>query len=186
MGKHRKKSKPISLFIAAGVLGTAWTTLAVGHGRAAESVTAFTAGTMRLDMPDETVRASRVNYRKAIIPPPPEVIKPISELAVQIALTKLGVPYVWGSKGPNTFDCSGLTQWAYKQEGISIGPDTYTQIKQGTAIPPNQVKPGDLIFPSLHHVQLAISSTQVIEAPGRGMTVRIVKIPGNFQARRIT
>lgn len=110
---------------------------------------------------------------------------PPTKLVVDIALAKLGVPYVWGAKGPSNFDCSGLTQWSYKQIGVTIGPDTYTQIKQGKPILAKDVQAGDLIFPSLHHVQLAISSTQVIEAPGRGMTVRIVNIPGNFQARRI-
>ena len=183
MGKHRKKSKPIPLFVAGAVLGTAWATLSVGHGNASEGTTAYTAGSMRLDMPDETVRASRLNYRKAVIPKP---VVPKSRLVVNIALAKLGVSYVWGAKGPSNFDCSGLTQWSYKQIGVTIGPDTYTQIKQGKPIPPNQVIAGDLIFPSLHHVQLAISSTQVIEAPGRGMTVRIVNIPKSFAARRIT
>jgi peptidoglycan DL-endopeptidase CwlO len=42
--------------------------------------------------------------------------------AAQAALTKLGRPYVWGAKGPNVFDCSGLTQWAWKQVVCSSGP----------------------------------------------------------------
>ena len=185
-GKHRKqskpKNKPISLFVAGAVLAGAWSALAVGHGNASVGTTALNTGMMRIPTPSETVRAARVNYRKATIPPPdPKYLK-----VVKIALSKLGVNYVWGAKGPTNFDCSGLTQWSYKQVGVTIGPDTYTQIKQGAPIPPNQIRPGDLIFPSRGHVQMAVSSDKVIEAPGRGMVVRIVKIPGNFQARRIT
>ena len=61
-----------------------------------------------------------------------------------------------GRKGPNQFDCSGLTQWSFKQVGVNLGPDTYTQIKQGKPVPKGQVQQGDLIFPGIGHVQLAI------------------------------
>jgi hypothetical protein len=47
---------------------------------------------------------------------------PLAQIAVKAALTKLGKPYVWGAKGPNEFDCSGLTHWAYAQAGITLGP----------------------------------------------------------------
>ena len=94
---------------------------------------------------------------------------------------------MWGAKGPNSFDCSGLTNWAYKQAGITIGPDTYSQINQGIPVSRDNIQPGDLIFPYSGHVQLAISSTQVIEAPMRGVPVRIINIPPSFAAaRRIT
>ena len=59
---------------------------------------------------------------------------PAAQQAVKAALTKLGTPYVWGAKGPNNFDCSGLTLWAYRQAGITLGPDTYTQIKDGNRL----------------------------------------------------
>lgn len=111
--------------------------------------------------------------------PPPE---PLGQKAVDLALGKLGVPYVWGAKGPNTFDCSGLTGWVWRQLGVPLGPDTYTQIRQGQRV--TDIQPGDLIFPSTHHVQLAISRTQVVEAPGRGMTVRLHAMPSSYIAIR--
>ena len=92
------------------------------------------------------------------------------------------MPYVWGAKGPNTFDCSGLTGWVWRQLGVPLGPDTYTQIRQGQRV--TDIQPGDLIFPSTHHVQLAISRTQVVEAPGRGMTVRLHAMPSSYIAIR--
>lgn len=111
--------------------------------------------------------------------------------AVQAALSKLGRPYVWGAKGPSVFDCSGLTGWAWRQAGVQLGPDTYTQVNQGVAVPPGEVRAGDLIFPKASydgrgpgHVMLAISSTQVVHAPQTGDVVRIAPMPPGFIARR--
>lgn len=114
--------------------------------------------------------------------------------AVKAALSKLGRPYVWGAKGPNVFDCSGLTQWAWSQAGVKLGSDTYSQIREGVPVPPGQVRAGDLIFPldsfgsggksGPGHVQLAISSSQVVHAPQTGDVVRVAPMPGRFVARR--
>jgi hypothetical protein len=114
--------------------------------------------------------------------------------AAKAALSKLGRPYVWGAKGPNVFDCSGLTQWAWAQAGVKLGGDTYSQITEGVPVPPGQVRAGDLIFPldafgeggrsGPGHVQLAISPTQVVHAPQTGDVVRVVPLPGRFIARR--
>lgn len=111
--------------------------------------------------------------------------------AVAAALSKLGRPYVWGAKGPSVFDCSGLTGWAWRQAGVQLGADTYTQVNQGVAVPPGEVRAGDLIFPKSSydgrgpgHVMLAISSTQVVHAPQTGDVVRIAPMPPGFVARR--
>jgi cell wall-associated NlpC family hydrolase len=111
--------------------------------------------------------------------------------AVAAALSKLGRPYVWGAKGPSVFDCSGLTGWAWRQAGVQLGPDTYTQVNQGVAVPAGEVRAGDLIFPKSSydgrgpgHVMLAISSTQVVHAPQTGDVVRITALPPSFVARR--
>ena len=111
---------------------------------------------------------------------------PLAQIAVKAALTKLGKPYVWGAKGPNQFDCSGLTHWAYAQAGITLGPDTYTQIHNGPAVPHGHVEAGDLIFPEAGHVMLAISPTQVIEAQQSGVPVKISPMPSSYQAHRPT
>lgn len=111
--------------------------------------------------------------------------------ASKAALGKLGCPYVWGAKGPGRFDCSGLTQWAWRQAGVALGADTYAQIKEGIAVPAGQVRPGDLIFPldsfgraGPGHVQLAISDRQVVHAPTPGDVVRIAAMPARYIARR--
>jgi peptidoglycan DL-endopeptidase CwlO len=111
--------------------------------------------------------------------------------AVAAALTRQGDPYVWGAKGPNRFDCSGLTQWAWRQAGVQLGGDTYSQIHDGVAVPQGQARAGDLIFPNDSfdghgpgHVQLAISPTAVIHAPQPGDVVRVAPMPSSYVARR--
>jgi cell wall-associated NlpC family hydrolase len=114
--------------------------------------------------------------------------------AARAALSRLGCPYVWGAKGPSRFDCSGLTQWAWRHAGVQLGNDTYAQIKEGVAVPPGQVRAGDLIFPldafgeggrsGPGHVQLAISDHQVVHAPTTGDVVRIASMPSRYIARR--
>lgn len=114
--------------------------------------------------------------------------------AVAAALGKRGRPYVWGAKGPNVFDCSGLTQWAWRQAGVQLGGDTYAQVAEGVPVPPDQVRAGDLIFPTSSfgeggqpgpgHVMLAISATEVVHAPHTGDVVRVAPMPSGFVARR--
>jgi cell wall-associated NlpC family hydrolase len=116
---------------------------------------------------------------------------PLAQIAVKAAMNKRGTPYVWGAKGPNVFDCSGLTQWSWGQAGVTLGPDTYTQIKQGVAVAPGDVEAGDMIFPKDSwdskgpgHVMMAISPTQVVHAPQTGDVVKVSPMPAEFVARR--
>jgi cell wall-associated NlpC family hydrolase len=112
-------------------------------------------------------------------------------MAVKAALSKRGTAYIFGAKGPFNFDCSGLTQWSYAQAGVTLGPNTYTQIKQGVPVAPGDVREGDLIFPKDSwdaqgpgHVMLAISPTEVVHAPQTGDVVKVSPMPAQFVARR--
>ena len=69
-------------------------------------------------------------------------------MAVKAALSKQGNPYVWGANGPNAFDCSGLTRWAWAQAGVTLGPDTYAQIKQGAPLHLETSRPATSSFPA--------------------------------------
>lgn len=104
--------------------------------------------------------------------------------AVRAALSRLGRPYVWGATGPHQFDCSGLTQWSYAQAGVHLDRTTYQQIHQGIAVSRSQVRPGDLVFPTAGHVQLAIGNDRVIEAPHPGAMVRISPLGAALAIRR--
>ncbi len=55
--------------------------------------------------------------------------------AAAAALSQQGAAYVWGAKGPTTFDCSGLMYWAWQQAGYDIGISTYDQVRAGVQIP---------------------------------------------------
>jgi cell wall-associated NlpC family hydrolase len=105
-------------------------------------------------------------------------------IAVRAALSRLGRPYVWGATGPDQFDCSGLTQWSYARAGIHLDRTTYQQIYDGVPVPRSHVRPGDLVFPTAGHVQLAIGDNLVIEAPHSGATVRISPLGTGVQIRR--
>jgi cell wall-associated NlpC family hydrolase len=100
--------------------------------------------------------------------------------ALRAALTKLGDPYVWGAAGPNAFDCSGLTMWAYKQVGINLPHFTGSQWNAGTHVSRNELQPGDLVFfySDRHHMGMYIGAGKMIHAPHTGDVVRIAPIDG--------
>ncbi|ORW98827.1 hypothetical protein AWC30_01220 [Mycolicibacillus trivialis] len=106
--------------------------------------------------------------------------------AVRAALSRLGRPYVWGATGPDSFDCSGLVQWAYARAGVALDRTTYEQLSDGVAVPRSQVRPGDLVFPHPGHVQLAIGHDRVVEASHPGAPVRIAPLGSHVQIRRPT
>lgn len=103
---------------------------------------------------------------------------------VQAALTKVGCKYVWGSRGPDTFDCSGFVYWCLKQAGISSADALRTSaagqaqycVERGWTISRDQLQPGDLIFwqnaactkgdrwNEIHHTGIYIGDGKVIEA----------------------
>ena len=93
---------------------------------------------------------------------------------VELAYTRLGVPYVWGGNGPNVFDCSGLTSWCYAQAGFGyIGRTTYQQHDYAKArLPISEAKPGDILYWG-GHVAIFIGNGQYIHAPSPGRVVSI-------------
>ncbi|PZS29600.1 MAG: hypothetical protein DLM59_12635 [Pseudonocardiales bacterium] len=101
--------------------------------------------------------------------------------AVAAARTRLGSPYVWGATGPATFDCSGLTGWAYRQAGLQLPRTSREQWSAGPHVELTVLAPGDLLFwatnpadaASIHHVALYIGGGQMIAAPQTGDVVKI-------------
>ncbi|MFD4604442.1 NlpC/P60 family protein [Streptomyces sp. NPDC058464] len=95
--------------------------------------------------------------------------------AFAAAKTKLGTPYVYGATGPSSFDCSGLTSWAYAQAGVSIPRTSESQATIGTKIySTSDLQVGDLVFffNDLHHVGLYAGNGQILHAPRTGTVVR--------------
>ncbi|MFI1398893.1 NlpC/P60 family protein [Streptomyces sp. NPDC020681] len=98
--------------------------------------------------------------------------------AVAYAYGALGKPYVWGATGPSSYDCSGLTQAAWRSAGVSLPRTTYTQINAGQRVSRSQLAPGDLVFfySGISHVGLYIGGGKMIHAPRPGAPVRVAPI----------
>ncbi|WP_411071453.1 NlpC/P60 family protein [Streptomyces sp. cmx-4-25] len=98
--------------------------------------------------------------------------------AISFARAQLGKPYVWGATGPSGYDCSGLTQAAWRAAGVSLPRTTYTQINAGQRVSRSRLAPGDLVFfySGISHVGLYIGGGQMIHAPRPGAPIRIAPI----------
>jgi cell wall-associated NlpC family hydrolase len=95
--------------------------------------------------------------------------------AVYWAERQLGKPYRWAASGPNSFDCSGLTMWAYRKVGVSLPHYSRAQINAGSRVSRANLQPGDLVFfgSPIHHVAMYVGGGDMIEAPYTGANVRI-------------
>ncbi|MFC7013102.1 NlpC/P60 family protein [Streptomyces viridiviolaceus] len=97
-----------------------------------------------------------------------------AEKALAFARAQIGKPYVWGATGPDSYDCSGLTQAAWKAADVTLPRTTYDQVAAGTTVPISQAQPGDLVFfyDDVTHVGLYIGNGMMIHAPKPGTYVR--------------
>ncbi len=122
--------------------------------------------------------AIRVSGEEAL---PATRILPSSGLggvAVDRAMTHLGKPYVYGGSGPDSFDCSGLTQDAWAAAGVSLSHAADIQWYESTRVSVDEVIPGDLLFfgdsvEGIHHVAMYIGNGEMIEASTTGTPIRI-------------
>lgn len=94
--------------------------------------------------------------------------------ALAFARAQVGKPYVWGATGPGSYDCSGLTQAAWKAAGVTLPRVTYDQVNAGTTVALTDAQPGDLVFfyDDVSHVGLYIGNGMMIHAPKPGAYVR--------------
>lgn len=102
-------------------------------------------------------------------------------------MTRLGKPYVWAAAGPNSFDCSGLVQWAYKQAGVATAHYTGTFGTPNRHVSQNELRPGDLVFfyPDHHHVGIYIGGGMMMtNAPQTGDVVKISSVAGHGKYKR--
>ncbi|KAF4406482.1 MULTISPECIES: C40 family peptidase [Streptomyces] len=140
----------------------------------------------RAELAAKEERANRDNGRVDLGGDVPESQRAGAALAA--AQAKIGAPYVWGATGPSSFDCSGLTSWAYAQAGVSLDRTSQAQANNGTRIGQSALKPGDLVFfyGDLHHVGLYAGNGQILHAPKPGANVRyesINNMPFQFGVR---
>ncbi|GLF94133.1 C40 family peptidase [Streptomyces yaizuensis] len=137
----------------------------------------------------EQQRADRAEERAKLTPPgKPQAgqgesaAKPASgrvSSAYAAAQSKIGTPYVYGASGPNSFDCSGFTSWAFAQADVSIPRTSQAQATIGTRInSQSDLQVGDLVFfySDLHHVGFYAGNGQILHSPRTGAVVRYESI----------
>ena len=108
------------------------------------------------------------------------------DVVLRAAMSRRGMPYVWGAAGPRSCDCSGLVQWSFAQAGITMPRVAADQALSGPAVQVSQLQPGDLLFyhtdqtdPTyISHVAMYLGNGWMIQAPEPGMDVEVV--PADF------
>jgi cell wall-associated NlpC family hydrolase len=103
---------------------------------------------------------------------------------LEAAVSRVGLPYIWGAAGPMSFDCSGLVQWSFRQAGVIMPRVAADQARTGPAVPVNRLAPGDLLFyhtdPTapdyISHVAIYLGDGKMIQAPQPGMRVEVVPV----------
>lgn len=122
---------------------------------------------------------------------PAPALPPDADAAAQVvayAKSFLGVPYVWGANGPNSFDCSGFTKYVYGHFGYSLGRTVSAQMK-GTAVAKGEWQPGDLVFFSRNgsrpsHVGMYVGGGEFIHASTNGSNeVKISTLTSGYYDR---
>ncbi|MEW1843971.1 NlpC/P60 family protein [Nonomuraea angiospora] len=109
-----------------------------------------------------------------------------ARLALQFAFAQIGKPYRWGGTGPGSYDCSGLTQAAWRQAGVELPRTTYTQWDWGASrrVPLDQLQPGDLLFSKgLGHMGMYAGNGKMVHAPQTGDVIKISTLDDYWRNR---
>ena len=129
-------------------------------------------------VPERTSRASRPDREPAAPSGPVVASSDAAQAAVDAAMAQRGKPYVWAADGPGSFDCSGLTAYAYAAAGISLPHSSALQSRMGQAVGRADLQPGDLVFfySPVSHVGLYIGNGQMVHAPTSGDVVKVANL----------
>ena len=116
------------------------------------------------------------NYRPA--PCPATYPGGPASIAARTACDQIGKPYVFGSTGPGTFDCSGLTLYAWKAAGVNLRHYTQWQFQDTKRVSRADLRPGDLVFyfSDLHHMGMYVGNGWLVHAPTSGDVVRMKRM----------
>ena len=110
-------------------------------------------------------------------------------LAVRTALGQVGDSYVWGGTGPDGFDCSGLTMYAYAAAGVALPHSSKAQSRLGRPVSRAELQPGDLVYfyEPVSHVGRYIGDGKMVHARTFGQPVAVTTVDqsGYGGARRV-
>ena len=123
-------------------------------------------------------RASRADREPPAPSGPVVASSDAAQVAIDAAMAQRGKPYVWAADGPGSFDCSGLTAYAYAAAGISLPHSSALQSRMGQAVGRADLQPGDLVFfySPVSHVGLYIGNGQMVHAPTSGDVVKVANV----------
>ncbi len=131
------------------------------------------------DKPEQNINTGAENSKPEESQNPPVSNSSKQSAIVNLAYAQLGKPYVWGAEGPNSFDCSGLMTYIFKNAGSINLPRTSSQQSNfGTTVSKSNLQPGDLIFSStdgsggVSHVGVYVGNGEMIHAPKPGDVVK--------------
>jgi cell wall-associated NlpC family hydrolase len=112
-----------------------------------------------------------------------------AQTAVDTARQQVGKAYQYGGSGPDSYDCSGLTQYAYRAAGIELPRRSADQATVGTPVDRANLQPGDLVFyyEPISHVGIYVGDGQIVHAGTEetGVAYESVDMSGYNTARRI-
>lgn len=198
MAKHRRQGTNTTRRIAGTAALAATATIAVpGVAQAAEVVIPNTNYSVNVngienipgikDVPNigqyvpslNEVQAQATTYNatatvpQAAAAPAPAPQQSTGDKVVAAARSAIGSPYGWGSAGPSSFDCSGLTSWAYAQAGKSIPRTSQAQAAQGQQVSMSDIRPGDIVvyYGGASHVAIYAGNGVMIDSLNSGTTV---------------
>jgi cell wall-associated NlpC family hydrolase len=99
-------------------------------------------------------------------------------MALQFALEQMGKPYGYGGNGPYAYDCSGLTQQAWRSAGVWIPRTSQEQAYSGMEVPLSRIRLGDLVvfYSDASHVGIYAGHGMVVVAPHSGAYIRLESI----------
>ena len=109
---------------------------------------------------------------------------------ISLAKAQIGKPYEYGSTGPNSFDCSGLAQYVFKNgANINLPRNSKAQAEVGRAVSKSDLRPGDLVFfntsgSGISHLGIYIGDNQMVHAPSSGKKIQIVNITQSYWSSR--
>ena len=183
MGKHNLKSSTHTKRNAA-IMAAVGVGAAVLNPASAQAAPVTVPNTnFTVDVPDEVMphikpyltQVEQAVGNVAAATPAPAPATSVGQDIANNAQSKIGSPYVWGAAGPNSFDCSGLTSWAYAQVGKNIPRTSDAQASAGTPVAINALQPGDIVsyYGGASHVGIYIGDGKIVHALNSDAPVRI-------------
>ena len=174
---------------AAAAAGAAESDLQAQKEALEDELAGYQADFARLSAADQ-VRVHNVLSGPDVTAAPAPAPTEAAGVAVRTALAQAGDMHGVGDSGPDTFDCSGLTMYAYAAAGVTLPHSSLAQSRMGAPVSRADLQPGDLVFfySPISHVGMYIGNGQMVHSSVTGKPVAVTSVDkgGYVSARRVT